>query len=357
MKIAVLNDTHCGVRNSSEIFINYQKRFYDEIFFPYLDKHNIKNIIHLGDYYDHRKYINFKALHSNRKHFLEPMKERGITMDIIPGNHDTFYKNTNELCSLKELLGYFTNNVNIIMCPKIMNYDGFEIGLIPWINDENNKKTMNFLNNCDRIWIAGHFEIIGFDMMKGMPNEHGYEASIFDKFEKVLSGHFHTKSSKGNIHYLGSQMEFTWADVNDQKYFHIIDTQKKRLTPIKNPITIFKKVLYNDTNFDYNRDYDVSLLNEKFVKLIIEKKSDHYLFEQFVKKIQSEGKVYDLKILESFNEFEGSNVEIDKDNIKVEDTPKLLDSYIENAETDLSKERLKNLAKSVYIEALNMGEI
>ena len=61
MKIAILNDTHCGVRNSSDIFLNYQKRFYDEIFFPYMREHSIKNILHLGDYYEHRKFVNFKA--------------------------------------------------------------------------------------------------------------------------------------------------------------------------------------------------------------------------------------------------------------------------------------------------------
>ena len=113
MKVAILNDTHCGVRNSSDIFLNYQERFYKDIFFPYLKKHNIKNILHLGDYYEHRKFVNFKALNQNRKVFLEPLRDNDITMDIIPGNHDVFYKNTNELCSLKELLGYFTSNVHL----------------------------------------------------------------------------------------------------------------------------------------------------------------------------------------------------------------------------------------------------
>lgn len=71
MKVAILNDTHCGVRNSSDIFLKYNERFYGEIFFPYLKEHNIKNILHLGDYYEHRKFVNFKALNANRKHFLE----------------------------------------------------------------------------------------------------------------------------------------------------------------------------------------------------------------------------------------------------------------------------------------------
>ena len=62
MLVALLNDTHCGVRNSSKIFMDYQERFYSEIFFPYCDANDIKHILHLGDYYDHRKNINFHAL-------------------------------------------------------------------------------------------------------------------------------------------------------------------------------------------------------------------------------------------------------------------------------------------------------
>ena len=38
MKVAILNDTHCGVRNSSDIFLNYAGRFYKEVFFFQLHK-------------------------------------------------------------------------------------------------------------------------------------------------------------------------------------------------------------------------------------------------------------------------------------------------------------------------------
>ena len=202
MKIAIINDTHCGMRNSSDIFIQYQEKFYEEVFFPYLKEHGIKQIIHLGDYYDHRKFINFKAQNANRQMFLNVLKEEGIHMDIIPGNHDVFYKNTNELCSLKELLGYYTSNVNIVMKPKVLDYDGCSIALLPWINSENYVDSINFIKTCKASILGAHLELVGFDMMKGLPNAHGMTTEHFDRFETVLSGHFHTKSSQGNIHYL-----------------------------------------------------------------------------------------------------------------------------------------------------------
>ena len=115
MKIAVLNDTHCGIRNSSQVFLENAENFYSKVFFPECKKQEVTQILHLGDYYDHRKYVNFKALNHNRKIFLEELRKRGMSMDIIPGNHDTFYKNTNDLNSLKELLGhcYGTNRYGI----------------------------------------------------------------------------------------------------------------------------------------------------------------------------------------------------------------------------------------------------
>ena len=349
MKIAVLNDTHCGVRNSSDIFIKYQEKFYSEVFFPYLKENGITQILHLGDYYDHRKFINFKAQNANRKMFLDVLKREGIHMDIIPGNHDVFYKNTNDLCSLKELLGYYTSNVNIVMKPKVVDYDGLPIALIPWINHENYVESIDFIKKCPASFLAGHLELIGFDMMKGMPNQHGMTSEIFDRFEMVMSGHFHTKSNKGNIHYLGSQMEFTWADVDDPKFFHVLDTESRSVTPVRNPHTIFEKVVYNDEQTDYN-GYDTSNLESKFVKVIVVKKTDPFLFDTFIDRIQNED-IHELKIAETFEEFTGENV--DDDSISVEDTTELLDSYVDAVETDLDKGKIKNLMRSLYVEAQN----
>ena len=195
MRIAILNDTHCGVRNSSDIFIKYQEDFYSKIFFPYLLENDIKHIIHLGDYYEHRRFINFKALSANRKHFLDKLREYGITMDIIPGNHDTYYKNTNELNSLKELLGHYMNEVTIVQDPTVMDYDGLQFGLVPWICQENEKQIAEFLDNCKADMIGGHFELNGFDMMRGVPCTDGMSAEKLRRFELVLSGHYHCNRS------------------------------------------------------------------------------------------------------------------------------------------------------------------
>jgi len=350
-KIVVLNDTHMGVRNSSDIFIDYHRRFFEETFFPYVKKHNIKHIIHAGDLYDHRKYINFKVQHASRKMFLERLSELGMTMDIIPGNHDVYFKSTNELNSLKELLGYFTSNVNVVMEPRVMDYDGLRIGLLPWINAENYAESMRFIQNCDAPWLVGHLELAGFDMMPGMKATDGMSADSLSKFETVLSGHYHTKSQQDNIRYLGSQMEFTWADAGDSKYFHVIDTETREVEAVRCPITMFEKIYYDDRKRNYFEDYDVSKLEGKFVKVVVTNKTDPFTFDRFIDRIQQVDH-HDLKIAENFDEFVGENVEVDE-NVSVEDTTTLLDSYVDNTETDLEKDRLKELMRSVYVEAMN----
>ena len=116
MKIALLNDTHAGVRGDMEAMAKYQGRFYEEIFFPYLKEHNIDHIIHLGDYFDRRKYVNFATLKANREHFIEPLIKNDISMDLIIGNHDTYYKSTNDV-NAPQLLLFNEANINEITEP------------------------------------------------------------------------------------------------------------------------------------------------------------------------------------------------------------------------------------------------
>lgn len=329
--------------------MDYQERFYAEVFFPYLIENDIKHILHLGDYYDNRKTINFKALQHNRKIFLEPMRELGITMDIIPGNHDVYYKNTNELNALKELQGHYMNEVNLVMKPTVVDYDGMAIALVPWINTENEKESLEFLANCKADIVGAHLELQGFEMSKGLPCMEGMDRKHFDRFDMVMTGHFHAKSTQNNIHYLGSQMEFFWNDCNDPKHFHILDTETRELTPVVNPITIYEKIYYDHENM--RKFKDLSYLDNKFVKVIVTNKGDPYEFERFIDRVQSQ-KIHELKIAEDFKEFLGDNV--GDDNINVDDTETLVYDYVDNVTTDLDKGRIKKEISHLMKEAQSM---
>ena len=353
MKIAILNDTHAGIRNSSEIFMDYQERFYRDVFFPYLEEHNIKKILHLGDYYENRTSINFKALNHNRRIFLDVLRDRNIHMDIIPGNHDVYYKNTNKLNSLKELLGHYMNEVRIIEDPEVVDYDGTNVLLLPWINDENEDKTRYIINTCKADICGAHLELTGFEMQRGIECTEGQDPSWFRKFDMVLSGHFHTKSQRDNIHYLGSQMEFFWSDCDDRKYFHILDTKTRELTAVENPISIFAKIYYDDTGDNLKRLALMNMANfdDKFVKIIVVNKSKPKEFEKFLDRVNMR-KLHGLQIAENFQDFAGAQV--DDSNLNVDSTDQLLYDYIDAVDTSLDKERIKSNVRTLMIEAENL---
>lgn len=347
MLVAIISDTHAGCRQSSDVFIEHQRKFYEDCFFPYLEEHNIKKILHLGDYYESRTSINFKALHANRKMFLEPLRERKIHMDIIPGNHDTYFKNTNDLNALKELLGHYMNEVRIIEDPTVVEYGSLKIGLIPWINPENESKIRTFVDNCSCDFIGGHFEFNGFEMHAGISAPEGMDHRLFSRFELVMSGHYHTKSRQDNVVYFGSQMEFTWSDCDDPKYFHVLDTETREITAVRNPFNIFEKVYYDDEAKNPAL-MDVRHLNGKFVKLVVVNKTDIKKFDGLVDRINSAGP-HALNIIENFSEYKGTSVQ-DED-VSLESPESLLYSYIDATSTTLDKGKIKSFMHELMVEA------
>jgi len=273
-------------------------------------------------------------------------------MDIIPGNHDLYYRNTSDLMSLKEMLGYFTSNINVVTEPTVLEYGALKIGTIPWINAENYSKCVRFAETASADWIGAHLELDGFEMMRGVKSTHGMSADIFSRFETVLTGHFHTKSTTGNIWYLGSQLEFTWADAGDPKYFHVIDTETREIEAIRVPYTIHSKIIYDDS--EGAPVLSPEDIDGKFVKVVVAKKSDPYAFDKFITEIQDSGLAHDLKIAESFEEFAGANVELAEGaDITLEDTANILDSYVDSTDTDLDRDRLKEIMRTTYVEACN----
>ena len=352
MQIAIINDTHAGVKNGSDIFLDYSAKFYDDIFFPYLLDKGIKKIIHLGDYFEHRKYVNYKVLEHNYNCFISKLYEYDITMDIIPGNHDVYYKNTNSLNSIETILNQYSDRIKIHMNPNVTNYDGLDIGLVPWICKENEDECMNFIACANAPILMGHLELGGFKYMAGANiKSHGMGKEIFQRYEAVYSGHYHTKSTQENITYLGTQFELTWSDAGDPKFFHVLDTNTREITPIKNHNVLFQKIYYDE-------DDVVDIVEDKikgtYIKVIITNKKDLYTFDKWMEKLYDYNP-YEVRIIESFDEYDGSNV--DDDDVKVDDTPTLLNSYIDGTATNLNNDILKKMMQELLIEAQALDNI
>lgn len=346
MKIALVTDTHFGARSDSLIFDQYFEKFYSEEFFPYLHEHDIKKVIHLGDVFDRRKFVNFQILRQVKRYFFDKLNE--FDAYIIAGNHDTALKNTNEINSIDLLLREYPNIKNYSEL-EYVDFDGTKILLMPWICAENHANALAELKSSKSDIVFGHFEISGFEMYRGSKAEGGLNAELFDRFDVVASGHFHHKSTNGNITYLGTPYEITWSDYDDPRGFHIFDTETRELTFIENPNKMFIKFHYNESVTDTDL-MDLDVFTGKCVKIIVVNKHDLAKFDRFIERIQKRNPI-DLKIVEDFSEFEANA--LDDENIDVSDTFTLLSSFVDAIETDANKDRLKDILKSLYIESMN----
>jgi len=350
MKIALITDTHFGARNDSRVFSSYFAKFYDNVFFPYLEENNIKNLIHLGDLVDRRKYINFVTLDDVRKNFIFKLGTMGIDTHIIIGNHDTYYKNTNEVNAVQGLFSTLEGQMEpwIYESATVKNFDGLDICFVPWICPENAEATMEVIENTDAEILMGHLEVSGYSMHRGMVCEHGLSKNTFDKFDMVFSGHFHYKNGDNHIRYLGTPYELTWNDEGDQKGFYVFDTDTRELEFIKNPYKIFHKINYNDLERDYTKN-DYSEYKDCYVKIIVVEKEDSYKFDLFLDRLYSYDP-YDVTIIEDAMEILDTAGELDQ----AEDTMTILSKYIDGLELTVDKVRLDNLMKTLYLEAVDI---
>ena len=198
----------------------------------------------------------------------------------------------------------------------------------------------------------GHFEIQGFEMHKGHICETGFDRSAFHKFDLTLSGHYHTRSQKEGITYVGTPYEMTWSDYNDDKGFHILDTETLDLTFVQNPYKMFHKVSYNDskwTNQDHINDFDFSDLEGAYVKVIVSEKTNPYWFDLFIDKIEKVSPTH-IQIVD-----ETLRLDVEDDGIvdESEDTVSILGKYVDALDADIDKVMLMDIVRNLYADALN----
>ena len=351
MKICILGDTHHGMRGDSLEFHRYNKKFYDNVFFPYLINNKIDTVFQLGDLFDRRKFINFNSLYLCRKYFFDKLRDNNITFHTLLGNHDVAFKNTLEINSTSLLLQEY-ENIKIYDDFDSVTFDGVGIDVVPWLCSDNQKEIFTKIKNSTYQICFGHFEIDGFEMDRGNVCHGGIDKQPLNKYDIVLTGHFHHKSNDGHIYYVGTPGEMTWADYNDARGFHIFDTNTRELEFIQNPYRMFHKLSYDDgeQDFVFWKSYDFTSLKDSYVKVIVVNKQNPYLFDTVMDNLYKAG-VSDISIVEDFTD---TIIENDQELIdQAEDTMTILSRYIDNLTLNVESEKLKTLMRELYIEALN----
>ena len=344
MKIGLITDTHYGFKKANKSFHDYFAKFYDNVFFPTLKKNKIKEVVHLGDAFDNRKGIDYWALEWAKTNVYDRFEKMGITVYNIVGNHDAYYKNSNEVNAVDGLLKQYDNIIPISR-PKEFCIGGMNSLVLPWICSDNEEETFELIKETKSKVVFGHLELNGFSAYPGHIMTDGLSAKKFEKFDRVFTGHYHTKSDNEKVFYLGNPYQMFWSDVDDTRGFHIFDTDTYDMEYFKNPYNIFERIYYEDSDI---KQIDSSILKDKIVKIVVRKKTNQLNFDKFLDKIVKSSPL-DLKVVEIVD-VDDENVDCEE--ISAEDTLSILDKYVEEAEFGLDKTIIKKLLRDVYKEAL-----
>lgn len=346
MKVCLLTDTHAGVRNNSSVFMEHQIQFFEQVLFPYVQQNNIKHMIHLGDVFDRRKDTNNYAIHEWDDRVFAKWESLFEKVHIIIGNHDTYFKNTNSINTPQRFLSQY-KKFQFYVDPCEQSLYGVDTLILPWICESNASIAANLIESSDASLVLGHLEVVGSPMFRGIENiDRGFEPSVFGKFKKVLSGHFHIKSHQKNIHYLGSPYATTWAEALDSRGFHVLDTDTLKLTFVENPHNPFVYVEYDESEMP-----EPPQVKNKVVKVLIKKKESESKFLQFLESLEAQSPA-EINVTEQ-KPVADLQVSVDE-NL---DLFSLMDLYVDNCQFDSSKSDLKKMLRELYDEALHLHGI
>ena len=351
MKVGIITDTHFGGKNDNLQFAYFQQQFYEGTFFPICRREGVTTIFHLGDVFDRRKYSNFNTLKLAKEMFFDPARDFKIHM--LVGNHDAYFKNSNEVNSIALTCGEY-NNIKLYQdVPEAIEIGGTKVLFIPWIAPSHHTASLNILKKAKADIVMGHLEVNGNEIMPGLVCDHGLDRELFKRYERVFSGHYHQQQDDGHIRYLGAPYEITWNDYNTAKGFHIYDTETREFEFHQNPYRLFKKIYYDDShNCDDMLNMDITEYEGCFVKVVVIQKTDFYTFDRFIDRCYKDGGFYELKVVEDFSDLDHENL-TDITMEEVEDTLTLLGKYVKDIESEaLNKNKLNRLLKTLYLEAI-----
>lgn len=356
MKLVILGDLHLGIKDSSDVMFRHQKRFF-RFLFDYMAREGIETILQLGDIFDNRKYVNFKTLKFAREEVFAPMAERGVRFHTLVGNHDVFYRDTNNLNSPALILSEY-DNVTVYSSPTTVEFGGKHFDFIPWICKENSVECLRFIADSVSEYCLGHFELNNFLMYAGAYFSGGLNPDVLKNYERVFSGHFHIKSKGGNVIYTGTPYELNWNDAGTEKGFYVLDTEQNYAQYVRNPDSYYKYLRYDEERGEVT-DVSRENLEDCFLRIVVVSKREPYLYENFIQSVYKQHPA-DVKFIESTLIAEGkaSIARDTRDAISSEsDTATVIAEYIDGLDIEEAvRTPMKKFVLELYQEALTQQD-
>jgi len=349
MKIAIITDQHFGARKGSALFHDYFLKFYNDIFFPTLEKEGITTIVDMGDTFDNRRGIDFLALDWAKENYFNRLRDMNIKVHTIVGNHTAYYKNTNEVNTIQLLLKEYKNIICYDKATEI-KLDKLKVLIVPWINKENEAACLGFMEDSDAKIVCGHFELNGYQVMRGVQHSGGLDPVYVKKFDRVFTGHFHQKHERDNVHYFGTAYQMTFNDLFEKKGFHIYDTETDEIEFVENPEQKFFSLQYTDDT-DYTM-VDFRKFRGSYVKVFVHEKKNAARFDKLIERLY-DSRAESVMILE--NEMQKQESKPVDEGTLATDTLTLIGEQIDDIHSNDKDEaeRLKNLFKELYLESFD----
>ena len=347
MSIAIITDTHFGVRNESAVWLKAHAVMLDK-FFKDLDNKGIRKIWMLGDLVDSRKSVSSRLLSWIHQNWTKPIIEREISVEMILGNHDTFYRSTNHPNIPAEIFGSYPEiHVHTDGPVEIRGPKGKSVLMVPWIIPSEEEQTVKMLKSTTYDVVCGHFDIIGGLMQGTQISEHGLNQEVFKNHGLVLSGHYHKRSTMGNIHYLGNPVATNWSEASDQHGWSTYDGDTLEFHPFDYPL--YKKIHINSKEpiSEYVDD------GSSFVKIFVRERNEFYL-QQLVSQIRSLDHVLQLQIIDD-TETEVENVEFTDEDLR-DDLLSLMHKTVDSSSIE-NGDAVKRLLSELHSKSQSMNLI
>lgn len=358
-KVAIIGDMHFGIKAGNPYFLVFQIWWLEEAL-KKMQAMGITTIIQTGDMFDTRALIKLNVLHFFMNDFARLLKKYGIELWITyGGNHDMFYRDSNEISSI-DILKLLSDDKITFEVNKdhvgLMQWRGKNLAFMPWINKNNKVRLFEELSEVKADYVFGHFELVGMPMIPGVLCEHGIDPKELKNFKRVISGHFHTVSTHTNCTMVGTPYHLTWGDVqdgNNRGFWTLdLDTDELEIHQNEDHMTLFSVITYDPTV-----KYDAAWLEPykgTIAKILVKEKPEAKHYKKFVELLMKADMI-DYKIIDT------TTVEVEKVEISEEvlslDTLSAMNAYIDKQENEeINKDRLKSLAKDIYMEAINIGQ-
>jgi DNA repair exonuclease SbcCD nuclease subunit len=268
-EVLIFSDLHLGKGKDDQTHYDTSSKLIDCIC-----NCGVKYVIFLGDWFDNRQTIPVKALDYSHK-FLTKFKDSGIKFICIPGNHDVYYKNNEEVNSLQFFKEF--DNVTLVQKPTDITIND-SIGIIfPWCSDWN--KYGETVGKFD--FAMGHFEFVGA-RLAGTMSMTGMESNQMNKLAPlVFSGHYHLSETyefkNCKVISVGNPFEMDWGDKYNKKSCIFFDGKNYRYQQNAYP----KHISLSWSNLDYDN------ITGNFVRLFVDNEVyDHDSITKVIEKIK-----------------------------------------------------------------------